>query len=443
MGRLTDTQVRGIKPGQRKSEALDAGGQLVIWCRERTNSCTKEYYYRKRMAGSPELNVKLGTVGTSGLKSIASARAKANEMAEKAASVVDLKFKLAQEERDLRLQELKAKEDHLRVSNLGSLYQLILAYRDKMQAENKASALKVFKSLQRYVIQPFPVLAGKAANSVSSQDIAEVLRAMHDKGITTTLNRTRADLHAAFNVGMTYDYSPTLRSKDGVIFDLQKNPVARIASTKSYERALQRHLCAKELDLVWTSCEEHMNPTYASLLRIMICTGFHATELMRLNLKDVDTKAQAIYMTQTKSGTPNLIPLNKYAWREVKKLLANADSSELLFPSRVSSPNLNVYSRISVPANQVAQLRENITIDHFTPRDIRRTVKTLMGAAGISKEMRDRLQNHATSDVSTKHYDRYDYWKEKSAAASTWERWLGKNVIEHGEFSSNVVNISA
>ena len=186
-----------------------------------------------------------------------------------------------------------------------------------------------------------------------------------------------------------------------------------------------------------------MNPTYASLLRIMICTGFHATELMRLNLKDVDTKAQAIYMTQTKSGTPNLIPLNKYAWREVKKLLANANSSELLFPSRVSSPNLNVYSRISVPANQVAQLRENITIDHFTPRDIRRTVKTLMGAAGISKEMRDRLQNHATSDVSTKHYDRYDYWREKSAAASTWERWLGKNVIEHGEFSSNVVNISA
>lgn len=443
MRRLTDTQLRGIKPGQRKSEALDAGGQLVIWYRERTNSYTKEYYYRKRMAGFPELNVKLGTVGTSGLKSIASARARANQMAEKAASVVDLKFKLAQEEQDLRLQELKAKEDHLRVSNLGSLYQLILAYRDKMQSENKTSALKVFKSLQRYVIQPFPILAGKAANSVSSTDIAEVLRAMHDKGITTTLNRTRADLHAAFNVGMTYDYSPTLRSKDGLIFDLHRNPVARIASTKSYERALQRHLCAKELGLVWTSCEEHMNPTYASLLRIMVCTGFHATELMRLNLKDVDTKAQAIYMTQTKSGTPNLIPLNKYAWREVKKLLSSADSSELLFPSRVSSPNLNVYSRISVPANQVAQLRENITIDHFTPRDIRRTVKTLMGAAGISKEMRDRLQNHATSDVSTKHYDRYDYWKEKSAAASTWERWLGKNVIEHGKFSSNVVNISA
>ena len=443
MRRLTDTQLRGIKPGQRRSEALDAGGQLVIWYRKRTNSNTKEYYYRKRKAGFPELNVKLGTVGTSGLKSLASARAKANQMAEKAASVVDLKFKLAQEDRDLRLQELKAKEDHLRVSNLGSLYQLILAYRDKMQSENKTSALKVFKSLQRYVIQPFPALADKAANSVSSQDIAEVLRAMHDKGITTTLNRTRSDLHAAFNVGLTYDDSPILRSEDGLLFGLHINPVTRIPRVKSYERALHRHLSAEELALVWQSCEKHMSPIYASLLRIMICTGFHATELMRSTLEDINQEAKAIYMIGTKSHIPNLIPLNKYAWREVEKLLANSDSSELLFPSRVSSPNLNVYSRISVPANQVAQLRENITIDHFTPRDIRRTVKTLMGAAGISKEMRDRLQNHATSDVSTKHYDRYDYWKEKSAAASTWERWLSKNVIEHGKFSSNVVNISA
>ena len=42
----------------------------------------------------------------------------------------------------------------------------------------------------------------------------------------------------------------------------------------------------------------------------------------------------------------------------------------------------------------------------FTARDLRRTWKTLAGAAGISKETRDRLQSHALSDVSSKHYDR-------------------------------------
>lgn len=60
-------------------------------------------------------------------------------------------------------------------------------------------------------------------------------------------------------------------------------------------------------------------------------------------------------------------------------------------------------------------------IQPFTPRDIRRTFKTLAGAMGISSEMRDRLQNHKMLGVSSKHYDRYDYWKEKQALILEWE----------------------
>jgi integrase len=37
-----------------------------------------------------------------------------------------------------------------------------------------------------------------------------------------------------------------------------------------------------------------------------------------------------------------------------------------------------------------------------TNRDLRRTWKTLAGQAGISKEIRDRIQNHALHDVSSK-----------------------------------------
>jgi hypothetical protein len=44
-----------------------------------------------------------------------------------------------------------------------------------------------------------------------------------------------------------------------------------------------------------------------------------------------------------------------------------------------------------------------------------------MGEAGISKEIRDRIQNHALNDVSSKHYDRYDYLTEKRRALEIWE----------------------
>ena len=173
-----------------------------------------------------------------------------------------------------------------------------------------------------------------------------------------------------------------------------------------------------------------MNPVYASLLKIMVCTGYHPAELMRLTIDDIQSEDKAIYMTKTKSGVPNLIPLNRFAWSEIQNRIANTDSSGLLFPSRVSNPKGDIYSRVSVLSNQVADMRPHLSIEAFTPRDIRRTVKTLMGRAGITKEMRDRIQNHAVSDVSGKHYDQYEYMPEKRAAMKTWERWLAQHVIE-------------
>lgn len=49
----------------------------------------------------------------------------------------------------------------------------------------------------------------------------------------------------------------------------------------------------------------------------------------------------------------------------------------------------------------IHRLCERTEMEMFVPRDIRRTVKTLMGFAGIRKEDRDRFQNHALTDVSS------------------------------------------
>jgi len=82
----------------------------------------------------------------------------------------------------------------------------------------------------------------------------------------------------------------------------------------------------------------------------------------------------------------------------------------------------------------------------FNARDLRRTWKTLAGDAGIPKDMRDRLQNHAQrGDVSSRHYDRYDYLPERRAAMAKWAAYLdlvieGK-VDEIGGRADNVVQI--
>src|SRR5262245_1592530 len=50
--------------------------------------------------------------------------------------------------------------------------------------------------------------------------------------------------------------------------------------------------------------------------------------------------------------------------------------------------------------------------------------QTLAGKAGVSKEIRDRIQNHALQDVSSKSYDRWTYMPEKRAAMAKWDRFV-------------------
>jgi hypothetical protein len=65
-----------------------------------------------------------------------------------------------------------------------------------------------------------------------------------------------------------------------------------------------------------------------------------------------------------------------------------------------------------------------------TNRDLRRTWKTLAGQAGLSKEIRDRLQNHTLQDVSSKSYDRWNYMPEKRAGMKTWDAWITRLLAE-------------
>jgi integrase len=82
------------------------------------------------------------------------------------------------------------------------------------------------------------------------------------------------------------------------------------------------------------------------------------------------------------------------------------------------------WQTINANGRKIDAFASNKPFKKFTPRDLRRTCKTRMGEIGISKLIRDRLHNHALQDVSSKHYDRYDYLKEKKEAMQTWDGYL-------------------
>ncbi|QHN12534.1 integrase [Proteus columbae] len=50
--------------------------------------------------------------------------------------------------------------------------------------------------------------------------------------------------------------------------------------------------------------------------------------------------------------------------------------------------------------------------------------KILAGEMGIRSELRDMVQNHKRLGVSPKHYDRYDYLREKRETLDAWSKKL-------------------
>ncbi len=132
---------------------------------------------------------------------------------------------------------------------------------------------------------------------------------------------------------------------------------------------------------------------------------------------DWQQKTLLVIADVSKNKREHLIPLTEAALQELAsvKELTKESNSPYIFPLSTSGER-------PVRTDSIMYFRAfNPEFKVFTARDLRRTCKTLMGEAGISKTIRDRIQNHALNDVSSKHYDCYDYLTEKRRALETWE----------------------
>jgi integrase len=141
-------------------------------------------------------------------------------------------------------------------------------------------------------------------------------------------------------------------------------------------------------------------------------------------------------MEISKNKREHLIPLTDTAILLLKELKTKTGLQDSYMFAHGKS--IDQHMRVDSLSKAVARYREaNPKFNSFIARDIRRTVKTLMGELGISKSIRYRLQNHSLQDVSSKHYDRYEYMPEKRRASESWERHL------EGLVTGNVITIGS
>jgi integrase len=148
-------------------------------------------------------------------------------------------------------------------------------------------------------------------------------------------------------------------------------------------------------------------------------TGQRVEEIARLHVDQWDADDRIIDWSKTKNGKPHAIPVPSLAAELIDSIKPNAHG--WFFPS-AKDPSRPV-SHATLYSFMWRQ-RDREVIPVVTNRDLRRTWKTLAGMAGVSKEIRDRIQNHALQDVSSKSYDRWTYMPEKRAGMAKWDKFV-------------------
>ncbi len=320
-----------------------------------------------------------------------------------------------------------------------TLKSLLKAYTDFLTAQGKHKSASSARSVVNvHILKTDPALAAKPANSVTSHDVAALIRQVGEKGKSRTSGILRSTISAAYNCGRRAPFDTQVPSIF-IKFNITNNPVDVIPtiSVNSGNRVLSRD----ELKKYITALGDGM--TDMALKLGLYSGGQRMAELLRAKITDwdEDTKTLRLLDPKGKRRTPreHLLPLAPVASSIVAKLVEQAKEkgSALLFPSRTNQTPIDV----SVPGPRVTEIAASIGGEQFDLRDIRRTCETSLAALGVSRDIRAQLLSHGISGVQAQHYDRHDYIKEKHSTLIKWERYL--NRIVTGEDESKVIPFKA
>lgn len=293
----------------------------------------------------------------------------------------------------------------------GTVADLFEAYVVHLRSAGKSSWPEVEQSLERIADT---LGRNRLARDIVPDDVLDILRPIYGRGARAMADHIRSYIRSAYSWGLKSELD--YRSATPRRFRLFSNPAAGIPTEPKVPgtRWLDEHEFVQLYR--WLECPDvPVHPPYTRAVRILMLTGQRVEEIARLHVDQWDAKERIIDWSKTKNGMPHTIPVPALAAELIESIIPNRHG--WFFPSaKDPSKPVSANTLYSFMWRQ----RDRGVIPMVTNRDLRRTWKTLAGKAGVSKEIRDRLQNHTLQDVSSKSYDRWTYMPEKRAGMERW-----------------------
>lgn len=324
----------------------------------------------------------------------------------------------------------------------GTLAALMDAYCDSLQARGKTTtAADIRRLMKLHLKEAFPAYAKAPAGELTRRQAVEVLRRLVEAGKGRTASKMRSYLRAAYALALRAESDPTAPAAM-LKFKIESNPIADTSAMPQFNRTGDRALSESEMRALWTRIKDVESQSADALRLALLLGGQRVEQVMRARAADFDPEAGTLILYDPKGRRSipraHVLPLGELALPIVEARAKRAAEAgvEWLFPQTESRPATasTVSKWFQATRAEMIQAGE---ARPFGMKDLRRSCETHLAALGISKDIRAQIQSHGLGGIQARHYDRYDYLKEKAAALAAWSAWLT------GTQADNVVPIKS
>lgn len=303
-----------------------------------------------------------------------------------------------------------------------TLKQLCNDYCDFLSELGRSSHRDSRSIFQLHVVEAFPKIANLPAKEVSATHVASMMRKLYESNKGRTSNKLRSYLRAAYTIAQASVSKPNIPEKFQE-YGIVHNPAAETFPDESANKPGKRPLSENEL-IEYCKIIQADSSIKGATLRLHLFTGGQRIkQFVELKTEDVTSDSITIYDGKGRPGRPprpHLIPLIKEgmaALAECKPAgmyAISTDGGE----THIHETTLSDWAKTLVGEK----------IPNFQLKRVRSGIETLLASKGIDKSIRGRLQSHGISGVQDRHYDGYEYLKEKMMALVTLHAALNPKI---------------
>ncbi|WP_324021117.1 tyrosine-type recombinase/integrase [Aeromonas caviae] len=284
---------------------------------------------------------------------------------------------------------------------------------------NGARKLKGQREVRRMLYaDPVQYLGNYSLTRITSADIKSIVMDMILKrGANVQAGAVLRELKSAYDIGIDTGFvSRDMVNPVDLVKQQLKRAKVRLTSTKG-----SRHLDDEELEklLIWLPSSTYTT-THKSIIRMALWTGCRTGELCSAKWEDINFDDATFRIKLSKNGAYRRVQLPTQAISFLKTL--RSLSSTYVFPS--------LRTRVAIQQKQLTEQAwrmrcsgSMLDIAHWTPHDLRRTVRIGLARLKCPTDIAEAIIGHSPRGIEGT-YNLYTYEDECREWLQRWANYL-------------------